>query len=449
MDTQAGRELCFKVIDMAKKAGVQQCDVILQRGRSLSLQAQQGKIDKSKVTSTQILGIRVIQDQRLGISSSEALDDAALRLLIDQALQTSRYAGVDPYQRIEQKNAEDLLVAPERMNQADTASMQQKIELALELENQVLKADEHIRNVPYSGYSDGEGSQYYANHLGTFCFEKARSFSCYTSALAAGEGTQTMFSSSSIARRFDQLDLAHCVKESSATAVQLLSAKPLPTGRYDVIFSTDEWEDLLGAFLGAFSAKAAMEGVAYYRDRLGERVAVEGFSLQDCPQYADGFSYSVFDDEGVLRRDLALIEGGQLKSLLHNSATARYYKVPNTGHGSRGPRSSLGTGATQLVIKAGTASASELMSGQVLKVIGMKGLHSGTNAISGHFSLAVEGILYREGQLQQYVKDVTLSGNFYQILQHIQAIGQQLEASSGRGFFSPAIRFEGLSVAGI
>ena len=293
MDIQAGRELCFKVIDMAKKAGVQQCDVILQRGRSLSLQAQQGKIDKSKVSSTQIIGIRVIQDHRLGIAASEALDDEALKLLVRQAADASRYSGVDPYQMIEQKNDEDLLVAPERLNQPDTATVQQKIELALSLESRVLAADKHVTNVPYSGYTDGEGAQFYANHLGTFCFEKARSFSCYTSALAAGEGTQTMYSSSSIARRFDELDVGHCVKEATETAVHLLKGSALPTGRYDVIFSIDEWENILGSFLGAFSAKAAMEGVAYYRDKVGESVANPSLSLLDSPQYADGFSYSV------------------------------------------------------------------------------------------------------------------------------------------------------------
>jgi PmbA protein len=100
------------------------------------------------------------------------------------------------------------------------------------------------------------------------------------------------------------------------------------------------------------------------------------------------------------------------------------------------------------VIKAGTTDAKQLYSGTVFKVIGLKGLHSGTNAISGHFSLAAEGMLMKDGEIQQYVKDVTLSGNFYQLLEQILAVGQTVEASSGLTFFSPDIRFEGLSVAG-
>ncbi len=443
-----GRELCFKVIDMAKNLGVQQCDVILQRGKSFSLNAQQGKIDKSKVTSTQVLGIRVLQDQKVGIAASESLEDSALQLLVKQALETSRYSSADPYQIIDQKNPGDIVEMNPAMNKADSAPVKDKVDLTLRLEQDVLKFDSRIRNAPYNGYADGESEHFYANHLGVFCYQKERSFSCYTSALASEGETQSMYSGSSVARSFAELDLNYCVTQSGDTSIRLLAAKPIPTGRYDVIFDVDEWQSLLGAFLGAFSAKAAMEGTAFYREKLGQSIASTDLTIRDRPLYADGFSLSSFDDEGVARQDLSLVEKGVLKSLFHNSATSRYYKVPNTGHAARGPRGSLGTSSTQLVLDPGQASVQELYAGTTLKVISLKGLHSGTNAISGYFSLAVEGIFMRNGQPEQYVKDVTLSGNFYELLQQIQAVGSQLEASSTRSFFSPEIRFGSLSVAG-
>ncbi|MCX6128943.1 MAG: TldD/PmbA family protein, partial [Proteobacteria bacterium] len=428
--------------------GVQQCDVILQRGKSLSLNAHAGRIDKYKVTSTQVRGIRVIQDQKVGIAASESLDPSALQLLVKQALESSRYAGADPWQKIEQKNSADIIEAPEQTNQPDLASMQEKVELTLRLEADVLKLDPRIRNAPYNGYADGEGEGYYANHLGSFCYQKERSFSCYTSALASADENQSMYSGSSVARRFDKLDLDYCVRHSADTALHLLKAKPIPTGRYDVIFETDEWQSLLGAFLGAFSAKSAMEGVAYYRDKLGQVIADKALTIRDCPQYAAGFSPSTYDDEGLARKDLVLVEGGILNSFFHNSATARYFQVTNTAHAARGARGSLGIGSTQLVIDVGQASRSDLYAGQVLKIISLKGLHSGTNAVSGYFSLAVEGILLRNGHQEQMVKDVTLSGNFYELLQQVLTIGRELEASTSHSFFSPEIRFGALSVAG-
>ncbi len=448
MEWNSGKELCFKIIEIAKKAGIQECDVILQRGQSLNLQAQKGTIDKSKVTSTQVVGIRVIQDQKIGISASESLELDSLKMMVEQAKSTSQYSGADPYQNITQKNDHDIIQIPDRVKQKDNVPLQQKIDLAIRLEQDVLAIDKRIHNSPYSGYSDGEGESFYANHLGTFCYQKDRSYSVYTSALAGENNTQAMYTSSSIGRHFSELDLSSCVKEASSIALKLLGAKPIPTGRYDVVFSTDEWESILSAHLGAFSAKAAKEGTAFYRDKLMKSIAVSGLTMRDCPQYADGFSYSAFDDEGMPCQDLKVIDKGILQSFFHNSATARYFKRKSTAHGSRGAKGSLGVSPTQLVFDAGTNSQADLYSGTVLKVISLKGLHSGTNPVSGHFSLAVEGVLCKDGVEGEMVKDVTLSANFYDILNSIQAIGSKLEASSGRSFFSPEIRFAGLSVAG-
>jgi len=100
------------------------------------------------------------------------------------------------------------------------------------------------------------------------------------------------------------------------------------------------------------------------------------------------------------------------------------------------------------VVKVRTTEFRQRYIGRVFKIIGLKGLHARTNAISGHISLAAEGMMMKDCEIQQYVKDVTLSGNFYQLLEQILAVGQTVEASSGLTFFSPDIRFEGLSVAG-
>ncbi|MFY7927973.1 MAG: PmbA/TldA family metallopeptidase [Oligoflexus sp.] len=117
---------------MAKQAGVQQADVILQRGRSLSLQAQGAKLDKTtKVTSTQVICIRVIQDQRVGMAASEASDADSLQLLVKQALGSSRYASVDSDQRIEQKNSAGIIEYESDRNQPDDASLEAKVDLAL------------------------------------------------------------------------------------------------------------------------------------------------------------------------------------------------------------------------------------------------------------------------------------------------------------------------------
>ena len=103
---------------------------------------------------------------------------------------------------------------------------------------------------------------------------------------------------------------------------------------------------------------------------------------------------------------------------------------------------------THLVFDTGHDSNEQVQSGRYIKVIGLKGLHSGTNAISGQFSLAIDGILMNGNEVEQYVRDVTISGNFFSLLNQVESIGNTLEENTGKSFFAPLIKFGGISVAG-
>ena len=110
-------------------------------------------------------------------------------------------------------------------------------------------------------------------------------------------------------------------------------------------------------------------------------------------------------------------------------------------------KSALTVSPTQLVIDPGKIADKDLRGGEYLEIIKMSGLHSGSNAITGDFSFGIEGVLYRGHEIIEYVKEVTVSGNFFQILNQIADFGNTLHANTAKSFFSPIIRFKGLSVA--
>lgn len=436
-----------KAIQMALDCGAEMCDVIGARGSSFSLTAQEEKIDKYKVSSSQAMGIRVIKDQKVGLSYTESLDDEALSTMSKQAVEVSNYGGEDEFQRIDDAK-ETIIETHPNLYQQDETDIQDKIKMTLELEAAVKRGGDKVKNSPYNGYGDGESEQVYVNHLGAYCYHRERSFSCYTSALTEFKGRQAMYGHSMVGRTFKELDPQICGDNALKYAIALLDGTAIATGKYDVIFAPDELDQLLGCFFSCFSGRAAMEDKSKFKDRLGDSVADPRLSLFDRPQYKEGFYYSSFDDEGMPRQDLSLIEGGILKNFYHNTCTARYFKCKTTGHGARSPKGGLGVSGTQIVIGKGDTSDTDIEAGRFLKVIGLKGLHSGTNAISGQFSLAVDGILMADGKVEQFVRDVTISGNFFSLLKQIEGIGTAVLANSSRSFFAPSIRFGGLSVAG-
>ncbi|MEC8820033.1 MAG: DNA gyrase modulator, partial [Pseudomonadota bacterium] len=54
-----------QVIDLVRAAGAMG-DLIVDQGESLSLKASEGELEEYKVSSSQILGLRVIKDGKVG-----------------------------------------------------------------------------------------------------------------------------------------------------------------------------------------------------------------------------------------------------------------------------------------------------------------------------------------------------------------------------------------------
>jgi PmbA protein len=77
----------------------------------------------------------------------------------------------------------------------------------------------------------------------------------------------------------------------------------------------------------------------------------------------------------------------------------------------------------------------------------LAGLHSGLNSISGDFSLSAEGYEVKDGKRGCAVTQITIAGNFFELLKNIEAIGSDLKfGTSGVG--SPSILVKEIAVAG-
>jgi PmbA protein len=63
----------------------------------------------------------------------------------------------------------------------------------------------------------------------------------------------------------------------------------------------------------------------------------------------------------------------------------------------------------------------------------VSGLHSGTNPISGDFSVGAEGLMVRDGQLAEPVREVTIASTLQRILLDVGEIGSDLTWLPGGG----------------
>jgi PmbA protein len=85
--------------------------------------------------------------------------------------------------------------------------------------------------------------------------------------------------------------------------------------------------------------------------------------------------------------------------------------------------------------------------GDALFVQSVTGVHSGVNSVSGDFSVGVEGLLVRNGQLAQPVHEVTIASTMQRMLQSLVFIGCDV-AWLGGVAASQTLAIEGMSLSG-
>ena len=434
-----------QILEAVKDAGAEG-DLIIDAGNRLSLKAHKGELEEHKVSRTRTLGLRLIQDGRVGLAYSEATDPDALEQLVQQALTNAAFAEASPNERVPEQardlDTDDALLCP-----PDNIDIGRKIEWVLTLEAE-LQARDKIQSVPHTGLLDSLSERAVYTTGGLCAHKRSRTVTAYTNALAAQDGRTAVGGDAQATRDFDRLRLQPMVERAWGEATHMLVGEPVPTGHYHVIFDQNEQASLFGAFVMALSGKAAKEGLSPWRDRLGEVLADPRLSLWDRPLNTEGHGYELFDVEGSPCEDLGLLVEGRLESLLHNTATAAHFGTRTTGHAARGPHSPLGVAPHQLHIPGGEANDSELTAGEYLLITDLTGLHSGANALSGDFSFGASGFLCREGQAQQPVRGITVAGNFYQMLNRLACIGDTPEWNWQRTALMAPLRFADLAVSG-
>ena len=148
-----------------------------------------------------------------------------------------------------------------------------------------------------------------------------------------------------------------------------------------------------------------------------------------------------------------MIQRGELKTLLHNLKTAKKAGVQSTGNASRrSAASTVGIAPTIFRLECGDSTydtlLAELKNGLVIAEL--EGLHAGVDAVSGDFSLKASGFLVENGAIVRPVSNITVAGNFVELLKNIAALGCDLRYAlpQGGGYASPSVLVEQLTVAG-
>ena len=252
----------------------------------------------------------------------------------------------------------------------------------------------------------------------------------------------------------DDLDLKALAKEIVDSAILKANAGLVETGKYNVVFDAKQMRTMLSVYSSTFSAKMAQMGMSLLAGKEGEKIASDIVTSTDDPMREGVSVQTNFDAEGVAAYRKNVVEGGVLKTLLHNRETAAVAGTESTGNASKGSYASpVAISPYAFCLEAGDKTHDELLAlaGDGLYITELKGLHAGANAVTGDFSLESAGFRIKDGKICEAVKSFTIAGNFFELLKSIAAISNEVEVAVTGGFTTfgaPEVLINGMSVAG-
>ncbi|TET25948.1 MAG: TldD/PmbA family protein [Dehalococcoidia bacterium] len=205
---------------------------------------------------------------------------------------------------------------------------------------------------------------------------------------------------------------------------------------------------LILPLMTAFNGKTVLQGASPIGGRLGEPVFDSQLWLWDDPTIAYRPQSRPGDDEAVPSQRTPLIEEGKVAGFLYDLETATLAHTRSTGNGSRNSGGLPTPSPSAFIIGGGDATLDEMIGDikEGLVIEQVMGAGQG-NILGGDFSGNVLlGYKVESGKIVGRVKDTVVSGNIYQILKDIIAIGSQ--AKWVGGFLNtPPIYCPNLSVA--
>ena len=439
-------DLLFK---KAKAEGFSEYEVYYVDRESLSIRVYKEEVEKYNLNNSYGLSFRAKLGDKIGYSYTEILDEAAIDMLIKKAKENVLVLDNEDIQFIYEGDKEYKKV--DTYSKAlENIPADKLINIALDMEKEAKAYCDKVDNFSGCAVSYSSGKYGIINSKGLNLHNKTNLLTAYVIPIVKDEDRMYDGFGYIIANSLDEVDPKKIAIEGVNEALSKIGATSIPSGKQRVIINNEAMVSLLSTFEGVFSADAVQKGLSLLKDKEGEEIASTIVNLVDNPHLENGLASVPFDDEGVATTKTYLIKNGKLETFLHNLKTAYKAGVKSTGHGFKSSYASpISVSSTNFYIEKGDKSFDDLLGiiNNGIIITDFAGMHSGANAITGEFSLAAKGFKIENGKKGSPIEQITVAGNFFDLLNNIEEIGNDLKfPMSSVG--CPSVIIKEISIAG-
>jgi PmbA protein len=428
-----------KILALAKKVA-EEAEVYMVSSEETPVQFESNRLKNTQYKQSQTVALRVIKNGKTGYATSTSMENA--RQLVDDAIATAEFGTKAEFQFPALQEYPQVAVYDPAV---EKVTLEQMTQLGEEL---------IARITDYSPEILCEAGVTKANFELNIINSRGGQANFRQSVFGIGiegqliRGTDMLFvgdhdGSCHPILKTDEIVRVTLRQLELAKRLAKVSTKPMP-----VIFAPDGViSSLVLPLISAFNGKTVLEGASPIGDKLGETVFDKNLTISDDPTIPYRTGSRSCDDEAVPCHRTPLITNGVVSNFLYDLQTAAKAKKKSTGNGHR--QGGLPTPSPHaFVISPGKSGFDEMVKSidEGLIVEQLLGAGQG-NTLGGDFSGNILlGFKIEKGEIVGRVKDTMISGNVYQLLKAITAIGNDSKWAGGF-LFTPSICCSNVSVA--
>jgi len=428
-----------EILALAKKVA-EEAEVYMVSSEETPVQFESNRLKNIQHKQSLSVALRIIKNGKTGYATSTSMENA--QKLVDDAVATAEFGTKAEFQFPSARSYPKVAVFDPAV---EKVSLEQMTRLGEELISKITQYSPEI--ICEAGVDKVTGSYNIINSRGGQASFRQSIFGIGIEGQLT-RGTDMLFvgdhkSSCRPILKTDEITKTTIRQLELAKRMAKVSTKPM-----SVIFAPNGVASaLVLPLISAFNGKTVLEGASPIGTKLGETVFDKNLTMCDNPTIPYSTGSRPCDDEAVPCQVTPLITNGTVSNFLYDLQTAARAKTKSTGNGQR--QGGLPTPSPHaFVVTPGGTSFDNMVKNIDEGIIVEQLLGAGQgNMLGGDFSGNVLlGFKVEKGEIVGRVKDTMISGNVYQLLKNITAIGGDAKWVSGF-LFTPSICCSNVSVA--
>jgi TldD protein len=414
-------------------------DVFFQHKVSRTIAVEDGEVNRAFASTDLGAGVRVVKGDQTGYAFTEDLTLEALK----SAAATAAAIADGPSRDAPQSFRADPGPGgkfPDRYRLVrpwEEVRAEEKLPLLKSMNERTFKADNRVKKVSL-GIADEYGAVLVADSNGRLVEDLQPMTMMWLSCVAEQNGRRESNGYNVAGRTgfdfYSEDRLSRVVREAVARTTVLFEAVQPPAGEMPVVMAAGSSGILLHEAIGhGMEADFNRKNVSIYSDKIGKPIAKPFVNIVDDGSVDFARGAINVDDEGNVAGNTHLVENGILATYLHDTISAKHYKVAPTGSGRResykfAPMPRMR--ATYML--PGPHKKDEIIA-SVKKGILCSNFSNGQVKIgAGDFTFYVKnGYLIEDGKLTRPIKDVNIIGNGPKVLEKVDMVSDDLVLDEG------------------